>query len=167
MIAGVVVGRLGGDAETRDAGGTPVVSFNIASDEYQGKGKDKLTTWVRVSYFGTRATAVASYLTKGKQIAVRGSLSLRPYESKGEKRVSLEMRADEVQLLGSKDDAGGSSGGGGGGSGGGYSGGSRSTGGGGGGGSSQTSLPDEGPEGDDIPFAVCETGATERWWKCA
>lgn len=99
MISATVVGNLGRDAELRSAGNTPVVSFNVASSE---KSKDgETTTWTRVSFFGSRAEKIIPYLTKGKTVAVRGSLSLREYQGKdGTTKTSLELRADDVKLLG-------------------------------------------------------------------
>jgi single-strand DNA-binding protein len=99
MISATIVGSLGRDAELRDAKGTPVVSFSIASNE--GYGDKKTTTWTRVSFFGHRAEKVIPFLIKGKSVACRGSLSLREYTGKdGTTKTSLELRADDIELLG-------------------------------------------------------------------
>lgn len=109
MISATVVGNIGQDAETREAGETTVTNFSIASNsraKVDGEWTEK-TTWVRVAFFGTRGAAVSEYLVKGKTVAVRGALELRTYQTKeGEERTSLEMRADDVQLLGGKVDGG-------------------------------------------------------------
>jgi single-strand DNA-binding protein len=105
MISATVAGNIGQDAEVREAGDTSVVNFSIASN-----GRSKVdgewvetTTWVRVAFFGARAQAVSQYLVKGKTVAVRGELSMRTFETKkGETRTSLELRADDVKLLGGK-----------------------------------------------------------------
>lgn len=103
MISGTVIGNIGRDAETRDAGGTPVVSFNVASTEKTSKGET--TTWVKASWFGTRGTKLAQYLVKGKKVAIRGSMSLREYTSKdGTTKSSLEMRVDDLEFAGGKND---------------------------------------------------------------
>ncbi len=98
MLAATVVGNLGQNAELGDAEGTPVVNFSVASNS-KIKGNDH-TTWIRCAFFGKRAESVAEYLTKGKQVAVRGGLILREYESKNGSGTSLDMRVDDLQLLG-------------------------------------------------------------------
>lgn len=98
MIAAVVSGNLGRDAELKSVDGTSVVSFSVASRRYAGG--EEHTDWVSVSFWGKRADAVAKYLTKGKSVAVRGNVWVRDYTHNNEKRFSLECRADDVELLG-------------------------------------------------------------------
>jgi single-strand DNA-binding protein len=104
MINAIVVGNLGADAELNDAGGTPVLNFSLASNtraRVDGEWQDK-THWVRVAFFGQRAEAIEKFLKSGKTVAVRGELQTREYEGKNGKGVSLELRADDVRLLGGK-----------------------------------------------------------------
>ena len=105
MINATVVGNLGSAAELRQAGSTSVASFRVASTT-KVKGQDQ-TTWVSVSLFGERAEKLVQYLTKGKKVAVSGQLSTREYESNGQKRTSVELRADNLEFL-SKDENGAS-----------------------------------------------------------
>lgn len=101
MISCTLVGNLGSDAVTRHAGNTPVVSFRVASTEKNKSGD--VTTWVRVDAFGDRFSKIIGYLVKGKQVAVRGSMSSREYQAKdGTTKTSLELKADDIQLLGGK-----------------------------------------------------------------
>ena len=44
-------------------------------------------------------THCSKYLSKGKKVAVSGSVSVRTYESNGKTRASLELDADEVEFL--------------------------------------------------------------------
>lgn len=108
MISATIVGNLGMDAELREVGDTQVLGFLIASNsrrKVEGEWKDEVT-WVRVSLFGARAESLSEHLSKGKQVAVRGALSMREYTAKdGEVRTSLECRADDIQLLGSRGDS--------------------------------------------------------------
>lgn len=97
-LTGVI--RVGTDPETRSAGGTPVVSFRGVSSEKRKNGET--STWLACSFFGERATKVAPYIRKGEKIAVTGTLSTREYEHKGEKRTSVELRINDVELLGTK-----------------------------------------------------------------
>lgn len=106
MIQATVVGRLTRDAEMRDAGGNPVLSFRVAATPYK---KDAL--FFDVSLWGKRGEALLPYLGKGQQVVVTGELSERSYESGGETRTSKQIRANDVILVGAKseresDDAG-------------------------------------------------------------
>ena len=98
MIAAVVSGNLGKDAELKNVDGTAVVSFSVASRRYANGAEQ--TDWVSVSFWGKRAEAVSKFLTKGKSVACRGNVWVREYTHNNEKRYSLECRADDVELLG-------------------------------------------------------------------
>jgi single-strand DNA-binding protein len=99
------VGRIGKDAETRyTPKGDAVCSFSVAVDS--GYGENKTTTWARVALFGKRAEALAQYLTKGQQVAVSGEVTLRQYKTKdGTEGSSLEVRAQDITLVGGKQEA--------------------------------------------------------------
>ena len=121
MNVWTVVTRLGADAELRTTQtGTAVCSFRGAVDS--GYGDRKVTTWVNFTLWGGRAEALAPILTKGKQVAVSGEVSLREYEKRdGTTGSSLEVNVREITLVGPRQDdghpprTGGRSGGGGGG----------------------------------------------------
>lgn len=97
-------GRIGKDCETRfTPKGDAVTSFSVAVTS--GYGEKETTTWARLSMFGKRGEAVAPYLLKGTQIAVSGELTNREYTDKdGNKRQSLEVRVNDLTLLGGKND---------------------------------------------------------------
>lgn len=104
MFFGTVVGNLGGDAVQKQVGESTVVEFSIAST-HKVKG-EKETTWVRCSYWGNAAEAVAQYLTRGQTVAVSGDLKLREYTTKdGKSGASIEMRVDKLQLCGKREDS--------------------------------------------------------------
>lgn len=98
-------GNLGRDAETRFlSNGDAVVSFSVALSS--GYGESKITTWLNCSMFGKRDQAVAPYLKKGGQVAISGEFCARPYTSKdGQDKLSLDVRVNDLTLLGSKHDA--------------------------------------------------------------
>ena len=100
MIAAVVTGNLGRDAELRDAGGTPVLSFSVASTR-KSKG-ESVTTWVRCSLFGARGVSLAAYLLRGVKVACSGQLSTREHDG----RTHIELRVDDVDLMGGGGGAG-------------------------------------------------------------
>jgi single-strand DNA-binding protein len=100
MISATIIGNVGHAEQKTIPGGASVLEFTVASNEKQ-KGAD-VTTWVRCSWFGERAKAVAEYVTKGKPVAVAGTLSQREYIARdGARKTSLEMRVSELKLLGS------------------------------------------------------------------
>lgn len=105
MIHATVIGNLGKDPERRNMGdGTAVLRLTVASNSRQKVGNEwkSVPTWVSVDLVGKRAESLANILHKGSQVAVRGSLALREYDRRdGTKGQSLDMRADEVELLGS------------------------------------------------------------------
>lgn len=90
------VGRVVADAELRSEG--KVLSFRAA--ENVRVGKEDATVWSNVAYWGPGREKLVEYLTKGREVLVDGVLSVREYESKGEKRQSLEVRADNIRLVG-------------------------------------------------------------------
>jgi single-strand DNA-binding protein len=119
FLKGIAVGYLGRDAELRHTPqGTAVASFSVAANH---RRKDKSgeyqehTTWVNVTVFGSRAETLSQHLTKGKLVFVEGRLSLREYQDRdGNTRQSLDLLADDIQMLSKVEDraAGATSGGG-------------------------------------------------------
>lgn len=108
MISATVTGIVAKDAELRHPrGGDPVLGFTVASRRFTN-GTEQ-TDWVSISFWGKRATAVANHVRKGDRIAARGALHVREFEHNGTKRFALELRADDVELLGGgrRDDEGG------------------------------------------------------------
>lgn len=103
MLNAVAIGNLGQDAETREAGDTTVCNFSVATSTRVKNGQkwEDQTTWIRCALFGSRAESISQYLIEGKLVAVRGSLMMKEYETKsGETGHSLEMRVDDIKLLG-------------------------------------------------------------------
>jgi single-strand DNA-binding protein len=104
----ILLGHLGGDAETRyTPQGTPVSNFTLATnrrwkDQQTGEWKEE-TDWHRVVIW--RAENLAPHLQKGKQIYVEGRLQTRNWEDKdGNKRYTTEViaEASSVILLGGR-----------------------------------------------------------------
>jgi len=96
-------GNLGADAEQRvTPSGEPVVSFSVGVKA--GFGDRATTTWARCQMWGKRGEAVAQYLRKGQLVGVSGEASLREYDKKdGSKGASLEVRVNDLTLLGKRD----------------------------------------------------------------
>lgn len=97
-------GNLGRDCDTRHtAAGDAVVSFSVGVKA--GFGDKATTTWANCAMFGKRGEAVAQYLKKGTLVGIVGEVNLREYQDKeGQKRYSLDVRVNDLTLLGGKSD---------------------------------------------------------------
>ena len=111
MIKMQVIGNLGKDCVVNTVNGKNVINFTVAHTEKykdsQGNQQEK-TTWVDCAYWSDK-TAVAQYLTKGKQVYVEGQPEARSFQrNDGTPGSSLSLRVRDIQLLGGRgDNAGG------------------------------------------------------------
>ena len=111
----MLVGNLGRDPETRyTPNGTMNVQFSMAVSRRwtdQGGQQQEKTNWFRVTAWGRLAETLdrftqEGFLTKGKQVFVSGRLDAREYmDQNNQPRTSLDVSADDVQLLGSRADS--------------------------------------------------------------
>lgn len=113
----ILVGHLGKDPETRYApSGDAICNFSIATseswkDKNTGEKKEQ-TEWHRISMFGKLAEIAGQYLTKGSLVYIEGKLQTRKWQDKeGNERYTTEIRADQMKMLGGKNDRQGNSGG--------------------------------------------------------
>src|SRR4026208_2307248 len=111
MIKLQIIGNLGKDCVVNTVNGKNVINFTVAHTEKyrdsQGNNQEK-TTWVDCAYW-TDKTAVAQYLTKGKQVFTEGTPEVRSFTRQdGTGGASLSLRVREVQLLGGKGETSGS-----------------------------------------------------------
>ncbi|MGV3494095.1 MAG: single-stranded DNA-binding protein [Ramlibacter sp.] len=114
----IIVGNLGRDPEVRTfPSGGRVANVTIATtDRWKDKASGEMkeaTEWHRVVFNERLADIVGEYLRKGSQVYVEGSLRTRKYTDKdGAERTITEIRADTMQMLGSRQGMGAPSGGG-------------------------------------------------------
>jgi single-strand DNA-binding protein len=99
------IGNISKDAELRfTPKGDAIASFSFALNS--GYGDKQITTWLNCSVWGKRAETLAPMLLKGTKIGISGELTNRPYTAKdGTEKHSLDVRVNNVTLLGSKADA--------------------------------------------------------------
>jgi single-strand DNA-binding protein len=113
----IVVGNLGRDPEMRTfPSGDQVANVTVATtDRWKDKQSGEMreaTEWHRIVFNGRLAEIAGQYLRKGSQVYVEGSLRTRKWTDKdGVEKYSTEIRADQMQMLGSRQGQGGSSGG--------------------------------------------------------
>ncbi|MBP6096404.1 MAG: single-stranded DNA-binding protein [Methyloversatilis sp.] len=112
----ILVGNLGKDPETRYApNGDAICNITLATtDSWKDKTtgeKKEMTEWHRVVFFNRLAEIAGQYLRKGSAVYVEGSLRTRKWQDKeGQDRYTTEIRADQMQMLGSRQGAGGGEG---------------------------------------------------------
>ncbi len=109
----IIVGNLGRDPEMRTfPSGDQVANVTIATtDKWKDKQSGEMreaTEWHRVVFNGRLAEIVGQYLRKGSQVYVEGSLRTRKWtDQAGVEKYSTEIRADNMQMLGSRQGMGG------------------------------------------------------------
>jgi single-strand DNA-binding protein len=118
----VITGNLTRDPELRSTGGgTSVCELRVAVNSRRkngqtGQWEDK-PNFFDVVVFGAQADNCATYLQRGRPVAVEGRLDWREWEAKdgSGKRQAVQIIANTIQFLGSRDGGGAPNGGGGGG----------------------------------------------------
>ena len=110
----IIVGNLGSDPEVKQfANGGSVTRIAVATseqwnDKQTGERREQ-TEWHRISLSHKLGEIAAQYLRKGSQVYIEGSLRTNKYtDQNGVERYATEIRADQMQMLGT---AGGAQGG--------------------------------------------------------
>lgn len=101
----ILMGRLTADPELKTTqSGISVVSARVAVNRRFAKQGDPVTAdFIDVVFWRQTAEFVAKYFSKGRQIAIVGTLQTRQWQDKdGNKRVSVEVVSDEVYFADSK-----------------------------------------------------------------
>jgi len=104
-----IIGNLTRDPEMRTtSAGVSVCDFTVAVNR-RNKSKDQNAQneadFFHVSAWRERRELCGKYLAKGRKVCVVGPVTVRTYQtSKGETRASLEVTADEVEFLSSRND---------------------------------------------------------------
>jgi len=113
----VMTGNLTADPELRSLpSGTSLCSMRIACNTRRkngstGEWEDK-PNYFNVTVWGAQGENAARYLSKGRPVAIDGRLEWREWEAQdGTKRQAIDIIADSVQFLGSRDDPAGTGGG--------------------------------------------------------
>jgi single-strand DNA-binding protein len=115
----VITGNLTQDPELRHTGGgTAVCEMRVAVNSRRKEGNDWVDkpNFFNVVVFGGQGENCATYLAKGRPVAIEGRLDWREWEAKdgSGKRQAVQIVANSVQFLGSRDGSGGGGNGGGG-----------------------------------------------------
>jgi single-strand DNA-binding protein len=115
----VITGNLTQDPELRHTGGgTAVCELRVAVNTRRKNGQtnewEDKPNYFNVTVWGAQGENCANYLSKGRPVAVEGRLDWREWEAKdgSGKRQAVQIVANSVQFLGSRDGGGGGQGGG-------------------------------------------------------
>jgi single-strand DNA-binding protein len=109
----ILIGNCGRDPEVRYApSGAAICNISIATSS---KRKDKTsgesietTEWHRVTFYDRLAEIAGEYLKKGRPVYVEGRLKYGKYTDKdGVERNTVDIVANEMQLLGGREGGGG------------------------------------------------------------
>lgn len=103
----ILMGRLTADPELRKtASDLSVTSFTLAVDRNYGKGADRQTDFINCVAWRQTAEFISRYFSKGRLMAVEGSLQVRNYVDKNEnKRQAVEVLIDQAFFADSKNSA--------------------------------------------------------------
>ncbi|MDN3653326.1 single-stranded DNA-binding protein [Thalassotalea ponticola] len=108
----IIVGNLGQDPEVRFfPNGGAVCNATVATseswkDKQTGEQKE-LTEWHRIVFNGRLAEIAGEYLKKGSKVYIEGSLRTRKWQNQqGQDQYTTEIRANEMQMLDSRNAAG-------------------------------------------------------------
>lgn len=111
----IIVGNLGNDPEMRYLpDGNAVVNISVATsetwnDKQTGQPQER-TEWHRIVAYRKLAEIMGQYLRKGSQVYIEGRIQTRKWQDQnGQDRYSTEIIADQMQMLGSRQDSGGGS----------------------------------------------------------
>lgn len=113
----ILVGSLGNDPDVKyTQGGSCITRISLATNsQWKDKegNKQERTDWHRVVFFGKLAEIAGEYLRKGASIYVEGSIKYDKFMGQdGVEKYSTDIVANEMQMLGGKQEGqGGGSGG--------------------------------------------------------
>ena len=97
----VLIGRMVADPELRFAAGSgmAISRFRVAVNR---RKKEDGADFINCVSFGKTAETIAQYLTKGRQIAVTGSIRTGSYDAQdGTKRYTTDVAVESFEFIGS------------------------------------------------------------------
>ena len=115
----IIVGNLGADPTVRySPDGAAICNISVATTStWKNKStgeRQESTEWHRIVFYNRLAEIAGEYLRKGRSVYIEGRLKTRKWQDKdtGQDRYATEIVADQMQMLGGRDDSGDQYGGG-------------------------------------------------------
>lgn len=92
------IGRLTADPDIRytSQSNTAIATFTIAVDR---PTKEKKADFIRIKVIGRQAETCEKYLSKGRMVAIEGSIESGDYESNGKKVYFTDVLASRVEFI--------------------------------------------------------------------
>ena len=110
MNKAILMGRLTRDPELRyTQSNVPVATFTVAVDRrFKNQSGEREADFINCVAWRQQAEFVSKWFTKGRMIAVVGSIQTRKYTDKdGNNRTATEVVADELSFCGDRQNEGG------------------------------------------------------------
>ena len=110
MNKAILMGRLTRDPELRyTQSNVPVATFTVAVDRrFKNQSGEREADFINCVAWRQQAEFVSKWFTKGRMIAVIGSIQTRKYTDKdGNNRTATEVIADEISFCGDRQGEGG------------------------------------------------------------
>ena len=107
MNKAILIGNLANDPESRTtASGIAQCTFRLAVQRrFANQQGVREADFLTIVCWRQTAELCARYLSKGRKVAVEGSIQTRSYDAQdGTKRYVTEIIADSVEFLGSRDE---------------------------------------------------------------
>ena len=107
MNKAILIGNLANDPESRTtASGIAQCTFRLAVQRrFANQQGVREADFLTIVCWRQTAELCARYLSKGRKVAVEGSIQVRSYDAQdGSKRYVTEVIADNVEFLGSRDE---------------------------------------------------------------
>ncbi len=103
----ILMGRLTADPELKKTNSDiSVTTFSLAVDRNYGKGADRQTDFINCVAWRQTAEFISRYFSKGRLMAVEGSLQVRSYVDRNDnKRQAVEVVVDQAYFADSKNSA--------------------------------------------------------------
>ena len=108
MNKAILIGNLANDPESRTTqSGIAQCTFRLAVQRrFANQNGVREADFLTIVCWRQTAELCSRYLSKGRKVAVEGSIQTRSYDAQdGTKRYVTEIIADSVEFLGSRDDA--------------------------------------------------------------
>lgn len=101
----IIIGNLTSDPTVSNGTAGPIAHFTVAVNSRGSRNAE--ATYFRVSAFGRFSDTCAQYLKKGSKVLISGPVSSSAYTTRdGAPRASLEVIANEVEFLSSRQESG-------------------------------------------------------------
>lgn len=102
-----IIGNLTRDPDSRQVGDKTVCNFTIAVNRRKKVEGQPEADFFRVAAWGKTGENCQKFLTKGRKVAVVGSVSVSTYTAQdGSTRASMDVHAEDVEFLSSTNNSG-------------------------------------------------------------